>query len=237
MKKETWFKALALVLLFGINMTACSGGDRWKEEALQHDGSTVMVERYQTYGGMGEIGQSAPVKEHTITFSLPGSSEKISWTSPYSQEFGRTNFNVLALHIKDGTPYVIAEPNLCLSYNKWGRPNPPYVIFKYHNKTWQRIQLAELPIEFKTINLVAVSKPYWKIEKVEKKQGYMTPEDIQARNREGNLKTLKQYQELLREPLPPKSSGVACEVMVHYKCGWTSPGEAGRKMMDMLCKH
>lgn len=160
MSKQNWFNTLVWVLFFGINITACSGGDRWKEEALLHDGSIIMVERFQTYGGMGEIGQSAPVKEHTVTFSLPDSSEKISWTSPYSEEFGRTNFNLLALHIKDGTPYVIVEPNLCLSYNKWGRPNPPYVIFKYHNKTWQRIQLAELPTEFKTINLVAVSKPY-----------------------------------------------------------------------------
>lgn len=206
----THTKTLGLLLITALNVTACSSKDTWKEEVLLHDGSTIMVERLQTYGGMGEIGQSAPVKEHTLTFSLPSSSEKISWTSEYGKELGRTNFNALALHIKDGIPYVVAEPNLCLSYNKWGRPNPPYVIFKHQNNAWQRIPLAELPVEFKTINLVAVSKPYWKIEKVEKKLGYMPAEAIRERNREGNLKNLKQYQELLREPLPPKSSGVAC---------------------------
>jgi hypothetical protein len=42
----------------------------------------------------------------------------------------------------------------CLAYNKWGRPNPPYVVFKHEANTWQRIALTDLPPEVKTPNLV-----------------------------------------------------------------------------------
>lgn len=49
----------------------------------------------------------------------------------------------------NGTPYIVAEPNLCRAYNKWGRPNPPYIFFRFDGKDWKRIPLSELPIEFR----------------------------------------------------------------------------------------
>src|ERR1022692_4702053 len=143
---------LGMILMMGVSMSACSKD--WKEEVLLHDGQKIIVSRSQIYGGQHEIGQSSPVKEHTITFSLPNSGKTISWTSEYSEDVGRTNFNLLALHVLNGTPYLVVEPNLCLAYNKWGRPNPPYVFFKYDGNDWQHITLAELPSEFKTINLI-----------------------------------------------------------------------------------
>ena len=149
---------LGLLLMVVGSMSACAGllglgGDSWKEEVLLHDGSKLIVKRSQNYGGRHEIGQSPPIREHTITFRLPGSSKTITWTSEYGEELGRTNFNLLAVHVLNGTPYIVTEPNLCLSYNKWGRPNPPYVFYKYDGKTWQRISLEELPVDFKTINV------------------------------------------------------------------------------------
>lgn len=129
------------------------GGDRWKEEVLLHDGSKIIVKRSQSYGGRHEIGQSSPIKEHTISFTLPNSSKSITWTSEYSDDIGRTNFKLIAVHVLKGTPYLLASPNGCYSYGKWGRPNPPYVYFKYDGKEWQRIHRKEFPVEFKTINV------------------------------------------------------------------------------------
>lgn len=152
---------LGLILMMGISMNAEAGlfglgGTSWKEEVLLHDSSKIIVKRSQTRGGSHEIGQPPPVKEHTISFTLPNSSKTITWTSEYGEDVGRANFDLLAVHVLNGTPYIVASPNLCLSYNKWGRPNPPYVFFKYDGKEWQRIPLSEFPAEFKTIN-VAVS--------------------------------------------------------------------------------
>lgn len=161
------FKIIGLILTLGVSMSADAGlfgfgGDSWKEEVLLHDGSKIIVERSQSYGGRHEIGQPPPVKEHTITFMLPGSNKTITWTSEYGEDLGRTNFNLLALHILNGTPYIVVSPNLSLSYNKWGRPNPPYVFFKYDGKEWQRIPLEEFPAEFKAINLVISTLTYRK---------------------------------------------------------------------------
>lgn len=149
---------LGLLLMMGVSMSACSETMNWKEEVLLHDGSTIIVKRSQRYGGRHEIGQTPPIKEQTITFTPLDTNKAITWKSEYGEDIGRSNFILLALHILKGTPYIVASPNLCLSYSKWGRPNPPYVIFKYDSKAWQRIALAEFPAEFQEINLVVSTK-------------------------------------------------------------------------------
>ena len=150
----TWLALCAACLLGACTALPATGADSWKEEVLLHDGQKIIVERSQTYKGRSEPGQSAPIGEHIIRFALPGSGKTITWTSEYGEDIGRTEFNLSALHVKDNTPYVVAEPNLCLSYNKWGRPNPPYVVFRHDGQAWQRIALEAMPAEFTTVNVV-----------------------------------------------------------------------------------
>lgn len=157
-----WRQLLLLISLFiSLDMSACAmrdalpfGGDSWKEEVLLHDGSKLVITRSQTYGGRHEIGQPSSITEHTVTFTLPHTNKRMIWTSEYGKELGRTNFHLLAVHVLNGTPYIVTEPNLCPSYRKWGRPNPPYVFFKYDGTTWQRIPLEDVPTEFTTMNVV-----------------------------------------------------------------------------------
>lgn len=201
---------LGFFLMMGVSMSADAGlfgfgGDSWKEEVLLHDGQKIIVKRSQSYGGQHEIGQPSPIKEHTISFTLPNSNKKITWTSEYGEDLGRTNFNLLAVHVLNGTPYIVVEPNLSLSYNKWGSPNPPYVIFKYDGKTWQRITLSELPAEFNTIN-VTISIQGHLVEKLVK-QGLVSAESIKRSN--GEL-TQEEYKTIARTPLDvwkPRPSG------------------------------
>lgn len=225
---QRWLKRmtkLGLLLMMGVSMSAGAGlfgfgGTSWKEEVLLHDGSKIIVKRSQSYGGRHEIGQSAPVKEHTITFSLPSSDKTISWTGEYGEDLGRTNFNLLALHIFNGIPYLVVEPNLCLSYNKWGRPNPPYVFFKYDGKTWLRITLTEFPAEFKTINLIVNNGREEDIERAASKLGYVPAEGIQQIN-----SSLRQpeYKTILREPI--LSAGQGCGEMIRKgNGGWDGIG-------------
>lgn len=195
-----WLLAISLTILGG-GMSAEAGlfgfgGDSWKEEVLLHDGQKIIVERSQTYGGRHEIGQSQPIKEHTISFTLPQSKKPITWTSEYSKDIGRTNFNLLAVHVMNGTPYLVASPNLCLSYNKWGRPNPPYVFFKYDAKAWQRIPLSEFPAEFKTIN-VALDIRGREVEELTR-IGLVPAEKIKALNA---YTEIPEYKTILREAL------------------------------------
>lgn len=177
------------------------GGTSWKEEVLLRDGSKIVVERTQTYGGSREIGQPKPVKEHSVTFSIPGSSSRITWKSEYGEDIKNTNFKLLALHVLNKTPYIVAVPALCLSYNKWGRPNPPYVIFKYEGKEWKRISLQELPIEFKEINLVIATLAD---EKIVAAQSLVSAELVKKLN--GSLEQ-PEYHSILREPVKPGAVG------------------------------
>lgn len=215
------FNTIGLVLTLGVSISADAGlfgfgGDSWKEEVLLHDGSKIIVKRSQSYGGRHEIGQTPPIKEQDITLTLPGTNRAITWKSEYSEDIGRANFNLLALHILNGTPYIVTVPNLCLSYNKWGRPNPPYVFFKYNGKRWQRIPLTEFPATFKEINLVASTKRH--------KDTLMAQPMVTAalvRELNGELEQ-PEYKTILREPLNPGS--MDCPVMVRIKGGWESPG-------------
>ena len=196
---------IGLILTLGISMNAEAGlfgfgGTNWKEEVLLHDGSKIIVKRSQSYGGRHEIGQSGTIKEHSITFSLPDSSKSITWTSEFGEDVGRAYFNLLALHILNGTPYIVAEPNGYLSCNKWGRPNPRYVFFRHDGKAWQRILLAEFPAELKTINVIINSGREKEIEQLAGKQGYVSIEDV--RNINSGLMDNRYYRSILREPMP-----------------------------------
>ena len=216
MSERRWlvqlFKAIFLVLTLGVSMNADAGlfgfGDpSWKEEVLLHDGSKIVVERSQSYGGRHEIGQSSPIKEQTLTFTVPNTSTTIEFKSEYGEDIGRANFALLAVHILNGTPYIVTAPNLCPSYIKWGRPNPPYVFFQYESKAWKRIALEELPREFKDINLVVNSKGE---EKILTAQSIVTVELVKKLN--GELRQ-PEYKTILRMPVPADGiSLTSCEI-------------------------
>jgi hypothetical protein len=243
MRKKGWklvMRAGPLVLLFlvatGLNAFAFLGfGDsaRWKEEVLLHDGSKIVVDRSQTRGGQGEIGQS-PIKEHSMTFTLPGTKKVITWKDEYSQDVGHSNFDLLALHIKNSTPYIVVSSYGCLAYNKWGRPNPPHVYFRFDGNTWQRIPLQELPSEFKNINLVINASAHQ--EKLVKK-GIAPAEMIRKLN--SSLEKDPEYSTILRTPLEKVEEG--CPELISYKCngvhvGWAAPGEFNKDFFEKTCK-
>ncbi len=223
-------------LLLALSLNACAGpfgvgGDSWKEEVLLHDGQKMVVERSQTYGGRSEPGQSGPIREHSIRFTVPGTSRIVTWTSEYGEDIGRTNFNLLAVHVKDGTPYLVVEPNLCQSYNKWGRPNPPYVFFKLEGDGWQRIPLEQFPAEFTTIN-VALSIRGAELKSM-LRANLVAADTIKEMNAH---REQPEYKTILREPLSGGFGLTSCEELIHYKCGWGAPGEFNRKYFENSCK-
>lgn len=140
------------------------GGDSWQEEVLLHDGSKIMVDRMVKRGGRHEIGQKPPYKEQRMSFTMPGTTQTVAWEDHYSDDLGQANFLPMALDIVGGMPYLVVHPMGCPSYNKWGRPNPPYVVFHYHEKEWKRIPLEQLPAAITTPNMI-FSEPDAQIER------------------------------------------------------------------------
>lgn len=202
--RQTWMTRmtrLGLLWVVGAAVTACAGvpvqgGPSWLEEVLLHDGSKLIVERTVERGGRHEIGQQPPIRAQSLTFTIPATQERVIWKSEYSQDVGLADFMPLLLDIFQGTAYVVSTPVGCLSYNKWGRPNPPYVVFRYDDRVWKRSPLQELNVEIKTPNLI-ISSPDNKVGRLGK--NLITAEDIKEIN--SNL-TQPEYQSIRREALP-----------------------------------
>ncbi len=235
MSKATLLKAMAVILITGKGMSANAGlfglgGTSWKEEVLLHDGTKIVIERWVKRGGRHEIGQEPPIKEQSLTFIAPGTNERMVWHDKATEDVGSASFLPMMLEVHKGTVYLIVHPMGCLSYNKWGRPNPPYVVFRYQDKTWDRVPLHELPIELKTPNLIFSSPDH-----EAKKAGgaIVSAEAIKALYEDYKQ---PEYRAILREPL--KNAGGSCELMVHYKCGWfgTRPdGTFNKEFADRMC--
>lgn len=172
------------------------GGDSWKEEVLLHDGARIIVKRSIERGGRHEIGQRPPYKYQSLKFTMPSTKQEVVWEDNYSDYLGAANFLPMLLDIKNGTAYLVANPMGYLSYGKWGRPNPPYVLFKYQDKRWQRITLEELPSDITTPNLI-FSQPDVEVERI----GARLVPATKIREIISEYRN-PEYRTILREPLP-----------------------------------
>ena len=221
---------LGLLLMMGASMNAEAGlfgfgGDSWKEEALQPDGQKIVVERYIDRKGSHEIGQRPPFGYQSLTFTMPGTGGRVKWEDTYSEELGGANFNPMFLGVLSDKAYVLVSPAGCMSYNKWGRPNPPYVVFRYDGQEWKQISLRELPVEIVKPNLI-ISSPDDEVKKSGKK--FITAEMVWQMNQGFSQ---PQYKTILHEPFLGADDG--CPELVYYKGVWIGPGDSiGKRMMD-----
>ncbi len=166
---------LGLILMMGGSMSACAGllghSKEWKEEVKLHDGRVLVVERSFNLGDYSVPGSlERPELDETITFTSPEMNKKVSWKTEFRNDLPEPNsLSPLLLDIVGGIPYLATSPAGCISYNKWGRPNPPYVLFKYVNDEWKRILLEEFPPGLVQKNLMSTPdsrllKPYYTVE-------------------------------------------------------------------------
>jgi hypothetical protein len=186
------------MLAAAASMNACARTMTWEEEVLLHDGTKIFVKRTQVRAGAGEIGQGPPITEQSITFTPAGSRQKVTWRSEFDKDLGRTNFDLLALDLVGGTPYVVASPTLCSSYNKWGRPNPPYILFKYQGGQWKQISIREFPVEIRRPNVVINTYRVEDINNEVRKSGFVSVAGVNDIN--GSLQQ-EEYKSIVREPI------------------------------------
>jgi hypothetical protein len=228
------WQSIVFILTLGVSLSACSS-TTWREEVALHDGSKIIVTRTNTYdpSGLREPFQPDPLKESTLTFTVPGTKQKVTWRSDYGRG-NHDNLSLLLLDFLNGTPYIATHPAFCHGYNKWERPNPPYVFFK-HEEEWKRIPLEQFPTEFKEANILLAPISNESVKRqildLNARDGYASHENIKKLNRDSE----KEYRTIAREPI--KTATTQCEELIFYKCGWISPkGNIGRDFMDKVCK-
>ena len=212
-KRKRLLFSVVIILLLSLLLSGCALGHSawWKEEVLLHDVQTIIVDRALKRGGRHEITQPSSITEHTLRFTPPGSRKSIFWKSEFDPGIGYSTLDLMALDMVNGTPYIVTQPTGCLSYNKWGRPNPPYIFFKYSEGRWQQIALEDFPAEITKPN-VLIDLIEREIREAERATGFVSAENIRKRN---NLIKGAVYRSIIRTPLKPGSAGVSCEEMVY----------------------
>lgn len=222
---QTWLKCVAkigLLLMMGASMSVDAGlfgigGSTmsWKEEAQLHDGGILVVERFYNLGGRPTLeSRERAALDETVTFSHPATGKRVIWKTDFRDSIpDASDLNLILLDIVEGVPYIAAYPTACIAYNKWKRPNPPQILFKYEGEQWKRITLAEFPVELTRANVIvgrpaaSLLKPFYTVAQVnEENRDISTPE----------------YKTVLREALP--HAGAGCPELVRVEGGWVSPG-------------
>jgi hypothetical protein len=200
---------LGLVLIVAASMSACAGlfgsSMKWKEEVQLHDGQVLVVERHYSLGGYSTLdARERQALDQTVTFTLPGANKRVFWETEYRQDLPEPNsLSPLLLDIVGGVAYLATSPAGCIAYNKWGRPNPPYVLFKYVNDAWQQIPMKEFPSELVGANLM--SRPASSLLK-----SYYTVEAARAQRNDGNVATYATT--IFHEPI--RSAGEGCGELI-----------------------
>jgi hypothetical protein len=207
---------LGLILMLGSTISACSSSMRWKEEVLQHDGSKLIVERMYNLGGYrGLESHERTELDETITFNLLDSNKRVTWKTDFRDSEPEPNsLNLLLVDVVKGVPYIATYPAGCIAYNKWQRPNPPYVFFKYADNNWKQISLAEFPVELNKIN-VMIGGP----QRHDPKSFYT----VNAVDSENARVRQPEYKTILREPV--KGATEDCPEMIRIgNGGWDGIG-------------
>lgn len=218
-----WLKRIAklgVFLMVGVSMGADAGlfgltgtTMTWKEEVQLHDGRILVVERFYNLGGRPTFeSRERAALDETVTFSHPSTGKQIVWKTDFRNEVPEPNgLNLILLDIVKGVPFIATYPAGCIAYNKWQRPNPPQILFKYEGDEWKRISLTEFPPELNKANVIvgrpaaSLLKPFYTVAQV---------------NEENHDIHQPEYKTIVREQI--KGSGVTrCEKMIPYgKSGW-----------------
>lgn len=212
---------LGLILMMGVSMNADAGlfgfgGKSWKEEVLLHDGKKIIVERVQKLGSRPTLeSRERQILDETITFAIPETHQKITWTMSFRDDVPEPNgINVVALGIVNNVSYIGGYPAGCIAYNKWKRPNPPQILFKYEGGQWTRVTLAEFPLQIRQANVIVGGPPA---------EGIKSFYTVAQVNKENHDIDTPEYKTILREVV---KGWAGCPELVRVEGGWVSPGGA-----------
>jgi len=131
--------------------------DYWSEDALQHDGRVVRVERtvYYNFGG-GELSQALTrwPNQFAIRATNPDTGDTVRWS-------GSVGWNPIMLGFLDKRAYLVIEANLVSAdVKQYGCPEIPYVFLRLDDRSeWKVVPGVEFPKSLLRANLSAHYHP------------------------------------------------------------------------------
>jgi hypothetical protein len=144
---------VALVLLALGGCGVIGGGVRqWQEEVALPDGKTIVVERSHVLGStldreLSSMNAPPGAKSYAISIPLPNGGQA-KW------EAENKDMIPMALSVAGEGVQILASPSDCAAYSRFGRPVPPFLIFRYDNGHWVRATIDQFPSAIAEANLM-----------------------------------------------------------------------------------
>jgi hypothetical protein len=150
-------------VLFGVAAAIdVAAADYWTEDALQHDGRIVKVDRTVYYNfGRGDLSQALRrwPDQYSIRARHPDTGETVRWA-------GKPGWNPIMLGFLGKRSYLVLMEGQVGSDNKqYECPEIPYAFLGLEGSEWRVIRPAEFPKVLLRANLSSRFDSYWMKEK------------------------------------------------------------------------
>jgi hypothetical protein len=157
------------------SLSACSNDISWNEESKQADGSMLLLSRSIKLGGGHEIGQSTPIASESISFTDTKTGNKIAWHSPSNPYFLA---DPVLFQFDGKIVWVLVNPRSCGAWQRYGRPNPAFILFKIENGQQQQLKADELPEPFRYMNILFWPKDEYNLQQINEMNSILSWNEI-----------------------------------------------------------
>lgn len=151
---------LRFVVFLAICVSACGSGGRtinWKQEVRLEDGRLIVLERESKQGPHDPLLNIRMELAQRFAFTVPARGERIQWEIP-------KGLLPAMLDFEGDVPYLVLHAYTVADYNNWDCPNPPWLVYRYEHKEWNRLPLEQLPARFKHKNLLPAAEVLKKLD-------------------------------------------------------------------------
>jgi hypothetical protein len=115
----------------------------WTEDVKLPDGRVIAVTRHQEFKGPSH-GCPPTESDQWLEFKNPNTGERIRWSSDRS-------LRVIALLMNGRTPMLLMEPGWGGDAQRYGCPDPIYLLYRYDN-VWHQAKLSDIPVATLRVN-------------------------------------------------------------------------------------
>jgi hypothetical protein len=154
-----------LVYIIALQLQGCvlPWFTKWDEEALLHDGRTMLVHRFAWTGADAadatEMTLDRDIRSQTLTFTPPGSRQEITWK-------GEAFVSPQVIEVIGDRVFVVAQFSRgSAEFEKRGCPRFPYIAFVHENGRWREIAMTELPPQVSKANILLDASRWWHIKR------------------------------------------------------------------------
>lgn len=142
--KNGFAARVLIVAVIALLLVAC-GKDKnprdeiWKEEVRLMNGDLIIIDRRNGYGPSGDLSQSSgPLTKAEVRFDYKG--RHYEWVQ-------RGVWPKALQEDPEGRMYIVSTLPYCWAWAEWGKPKSYYVVHRFEEGKWKRLDVTEVDPE------------------------------------------------------------------------------------------